>query len=928
MLEQKVNNKIDKSADHLMEMDSFLDKHHDIIIELGDVVVSQKEVVDKWLKDYSHQPESFFSEDNFNKLRSLNSKTRLAMLYGASCSLQVSLDRFAEYYKAFPEDLALLEANCYYKEGNPSTISEYYLWSISQSFMKGCRATWYKDKDWSCPVGDFANIEGVALRRAYSSDAMLSDYSDLEVDDFSAYGDAAQGMKELVEDVRVPDYKKESFVKPQKIFTQEFLNLSDTDQSTMLRQGLACMHSDRIFKEVFNSNFLPNMKLYNGVHSALFKTKQKNSFYKNEGVFLYSINNQDDDSFAEEHGTERSILVIIKALADCGHDDKEKNIDFLLEFWDKNRNPLFSGEIARALSSLDSDLAANKLLKMLKDEKGDKNFLSAMLYRLEFGKLQISNEGAKYLEKIYDLGEYNNPDYYINRLTVDGDIGIFDEELALIKYFQLGELDSEDKKIKAKILDFTYETLFIGSNEETQEEKTQREKYLQEFKDNYFSLSNDELFKESEVALNNLSFKEQGWFLIAFNQADDKKKDKIRSLVAQHQEDGVKSFLALEIDNSLGDKLININENITEKEDSRLLFYKLARISELAFSTTDELKDYFIANGDPKNIQWQDIRLALLGNVKKIINNFNNTEYSSEEMKKLLKELDAAQVEITFLSTLLRNVKENEYDLDWNLIKDLSLNIKNFGLDMDAADKKDVLAMAKTNWSEFGNEKMADTVMSGLEIALDNTKNQRCYILKYKGKLIAFVRFEKTEQGTLYAGSLNVSKDLRGLNIGNEMMQQALVAESEHNILEASASVKIPAGCAYIEKVGFVADGIIENYHGSNEDLFNISLDKNKNPNYRFRNEGKQKPINQEDIKVLAINTADIDKYIGDPVIVLSFDWEKDIDLYQDALRKLLIKKDERGHNLEEKENKYVVTRYFQDKAQKGDVRYLVLEKQ
>lgn len=925
MTEENNINLIDNLSDSSKEIKDFLVQHSSLIENLGTSI--KKETVENWLQDYSSNPEVFFNPDNLEQLKDLEPQERLAMLYGASSSLQVSLDKIKEYYKLFPGDLALVNANCSLQKGRPKSNFEWKLWIASQPLMTDCQAEWIDQGNISYPTGDYEQIAAIAARREHASKALISGFSDLTVDDFSFYGKASSGFQALIEDIRVPDYLKENKVDPKKIFTPDFLSSSEADQSAMLRQALACFQGELVFNEVYNSAFLPAKNGGGIAHSLLFKTKQKNSFYQDEAGFLERMDRtRNIGGYTEEHSSQRSILTVIKALAESGQTEKEKNIDLLLEFWDKNRNPLFSGEVARAFSTLDPDLAADKLLKMLKAEKGDKNFLSAMLYRLEFGKLNISEDGAHYLQKVYDLGECNNEDYHINRLTVDGDIGVFNEELELIKYFQLGELDSDDKKIKAKVLDFTYETLFIGSEDESSEERIQREKHLEEFKKNYFKLVSDKMFTETDVRLNNLSFKEQGWFLITFDKADKKKQEDIRALVAQQQEDGIKAFLSLEIDTNLGNKLISLNKNLPEVE-SRVLFFKLARITELASAETEALKEYFLTKGDPKNINWNNIRLSLLGGVKNLIDNFDQADLSAVAIKKLSADLDKVNIEIMFLSSLLRNVKENEYDLDWNLIKDLNLNIKDFGTEINSQDQAEILGMARANWEGFGNEKMCQAVVGGLEETLADSKNQRAYTLKYKEKVIGFVRFEKTKHETLYAGSFNVSKDLRGLNIGTEMMEQALMTESQKNILEASASIKIPAGCAYIEKVGFVADGIIENYHNSGEDLFNIRLDKRANSNYRLRNEAKESLISREDLKNLVIANQDLEKCLGDPTIVLSFDLKTEFTAYQSALSKLLAKKDDLGNELEDTAEKYTLTRYFQDKDKSGDVRILVFEK-
>ena len=191
------------------------------------------------------------------------------------------------------------------------------------------------------------------------------------------------------------------------------------------------------------------------------------------------------------------------------------------------------------------------------------------------------------------------------------------------------------------------------------------------------------------------------------------------------------------------------------------------------------------------------------------------------------------------------------------------------------------------------------------------------------------MRFEKTSRNTLYAGSLNVDPDARGLGLGDEMMLKALKVEAEKNILEATVSPRISAGTAYVERVGFVINGIIANYHETGEPLFNIELDNEKNLSYQYRNEGKEIQVGEDEIKKQAWTNENLDHIIGGDVIVLVFDMKNDFEKMKTVMEKLLAAKDDDGNDIEgNNENKYIITRYFRDKSEpEKDVRYFVFEK-
>jgi len=69
-------------------------------------------------------------------------------------------------------------------------------------------------------------------------------------------------------------------------------------------------------------------------------------------------------------------------------------------------------------------------------------------------------------------------------------------------------------------------------------------------------------------------------------------------------------------------------------------------------------------------------------------------------------------------------------------------------------------------------------------------------------------------------------------------------------------------------------------------------------------------------------------------MIILRFDMEKEFDKHKEVMDKLLVEKDNYGKIIDgsnsetaKARDKYVITRYFQNKEAKDDVRYMVFEK-
>lgn len=390
----------------------------------------------------------------------------------------------------------------------------------------------------------------------------------------------------------------------------------------------------------------------------------------------------------------------LKQLAKC-KTQKDKNIDFILEFWEKNANPIMKATIAEVLSDIDVNLSASKLMDMLrykKDNEEDKEHITSLLYRLEFEQIGVSEKGVKYLEKMYDLGEHNNSDHFAQRLTAKGDIGIFDDKKVLQKYFNLGDLTSQEQVVKPKIYEFVYETLFREKEGETSEERQQREIYLQEFKENYFDFYDDNFFKETGVSFNNLDFKEQGWFLMYHKESGPEKRVELMDFVREFGEGGLKSFLSLEYNDSNGDKILEINKHL-DREQVETIFLEYVIIQKIAEDMQSEMKNSeFLANkkmdAETKNKLRENIYDAFMFRATDILTTAHKIAmeggaraefYNGQEIK--VNEIDEVIEALEIYKDYLEKMKSfftesGKYQFDFiNSTKQGGLNIYNFTVD-------------------------------------------------------------------------------------------------------------------------------------------------------------------------------------------------------------------------------------------------------
>jgi len=557
---------------------------------------------------------------------------------------------------------------------------------------------------------------------------------------------------------------------------------------------------------------------------------------------------------------------------------KKGDVDSLIKYIEKD---FFSythiKELSEAFQKIDINYSAAKLLEMLKNENtGDlrKKITTNILHRLEFGQIGISEGGVNYLEKMYDLGENNNPDYHVSRLTADGEIGVFNEEKELIKYFHLGNLSSDEKKVKAKVLDFAYDTLFVGKEGETDEEKKKRLEYLAEFKKNYYKIAQDKIFKKTDVQLNNLSFKEQGWFLIHINELEkkgggEKEKERLKGFVKEYGEEGIKTFLSMNANEKSGESILNIAEKLKGSEGlAKNIFSKFNEVSSLVKETNEDLSQQFF-----KGDKIVEPAAEILKRAHRILINFEQkitgSDFENLDTKDRVKiknelnnELRDIQKDVVFFASMFKTAYKGKENVDFNEVKNLDFSIQTSGM-LNEGDREKIREITNNNYSN--NEDQQQVVLDGVEKSFANREDTQWYILRKEstenesGEITSFVRFDEDENGDLYVASLNVDPKFKGSALGEAMYNNAVNSEAKFHKITGRAEMGKQMSMYHIEKAGFVADGIIVD-DKTKIPYFRIIRDDKVNNQYKSRREGSslenivgakgdyRKSLNEEEI--------------------------------------------------------------------------------
>jgi|GEM_PF-6664160 len=504
---------------------------------------------------------------------------------------------------------------------------------------------------------------------------------------------------------------------------------------------------------------------------------------------------------------------IIKML---GESQDKRVVKWLLDFLkDQNGAVIYIYDLIDAFEKVGVNQAAGEVSREMRLTKDKilKKTLQRILYRLEFGQVGISEEGVKYLERIYDLGEYNNPNFHVSRLTASGEVGVFDEEAELIKYFHLGDLSTEEKKVRAKVLDFTYETIFVPKEGETKEEKTKRLQYLEEFKKHYYQIAQDKMFQETGVRLNNLSFREQGWFVIYFDKASDQEKEKLRSFLTKYGEDGLRTFFSLEFGGEeMGQSILEIGNNLETRTAERI-FSKYGDVVRSTENVADYLRGQFGANKDYDEKTIDRIIETVLRRGKDLLASFakeikgKKPEQIAQMKEALMQKLAQYQEDAILFGATFRSLfKGMAGQVNFSEIKGLEFSRTDAG-QLTEEEKKAMLGISRANW---GNKPSGQGTIERFKQALGKKEGSAYWLLKKDNEILSFMRFDQTnDPNRLYAASFNVNPKFQNSAIGEAMLETAFRAMARNYVIEASANPADSIIEKYLAKYGFVITNVV-----------------------------------------------------------------------------------------------------------------------
>lgn len=756
-------------------------------------------------------PRNFFSNEVLNELDQIDPGTRTVLLARASMHVTTRPSDIGRYLDRFPEDIGVMEAMVSeFSDCPPDGITFVFTSMLSDRFPERNRNS---------------QMSEIYERRELAPDYLLSGY---EYNMGSArieeeFGDAGRGYVEASREASELEFAGDRpFERRTPFDIPEFEALEESEKSRMLRLCLGAQQLGLVFDEALNSHFTKksierNKRLnqeiwestgapiHDPAHSMIFGTVQANSVYEMpQSRFEREMNSTaETGGFVEEYAEHKLTLATVEAFSKREPDPE--NVKLLVDFWNKNRNPIFGNAIAEALSVQGPEQASQKLLELIRADVRDKNALASILYRLELGKIGMSEEGVRYMGRLYNLGELNNPDFFVNRLTSNGEVGVFDDEEKMVGYFELGDLSDDTEQIDVDVLAITYDTLFKDRGEVSEEERARREAFIKEFTEKYFEVYNERFFEKTGTRFNNLTFEEQGWFLSFVSEAGPNLQERVYDFVDQFGEDGIRAFLSMEFDRNMGH---HVMEKIAASPKGADI---LGLYNHLVIGTRNTVREF----GD--NVS-PEVNKKLDANLMRRAKDILASDISDEET---LEALEQVRVENVIFTTAFRTLRSEGVIAeaeDISIMESASFESVPAST-LSPSDRARMLEIFDAFWQNEPVE-FSSKVRAGLETSFSKPETG-FYTLRHEDEIVGYARVDDNAEAPephIYFGSFNVDESYGGAKIG-EFIYRELIKQSiqKYDRIEADCDPQSDISKFYLRDFVateyYVAEGVKPSFH-------------------------------------------------------------------------------------------------------------------
>jgi hypothetical protein len=275
---------------------------------------------------------------------------------------------------------------------------------------------------------------------------------------------------------------------------------------------------------------------------------------------------------------------------------------------------------------------------------------------------------------------------------------------------------------------------------------------------------------------------------------------RLESFVKKFGQDGLAAFIALETNPAAGEAILCL-ESTVGPERAKQLLASFRKIGAQAAHIEDFLRREFNVTTETDHRVVGEIGRALLTRAEALL--LHPTPHQSgDDLEENLQTVATDQLALATAFRVFKKDYPNFRLADVQRITQETLA----GPAITADDQQEMAQILTKNWQELPD--VAPTVVANFKQALTNPQSQ-FHFLKYKDKLLGFMRFDKLPNDDLEWGSFNIRPALRRSGLGESLMV-ILNEKAKTNRIHANAHPRQEIASRYIgADFGFVADTMI-----------------------------------------------------------------------------------------------------------------------
>ena len=323
--------------------------------------------------------------------------------------------------------------------------------------------------------------------------------------------------------------------------------------------------------------------------------------------------------------------------------------------------------------------------------------------------------------------------------------------------------------------------------------------------------------KDLELDLSTLDQTERRYFLNFSKNKKASEMEPIRQFIDSYGQSGMRTFLSLQYDRALGDKIVSFGQTVS-KELAANVFSKYASIIDSTSGIEEHIREAYGHEATASIID--DTRNKLTKKAADLlalfIENPEEVANSKESQDELLDRLGSIRSDILVLASSFKTMRRHE-TVRLEDITNISLERYESGTAIPEKMREQMIKIFTDNRAHgVYPDKLAAASLEDFKSALESSDSE-FYILSFQSDVLAFARFEPRGKDKLYVGSLNVRSEIKGLDIGTEFISHLVDEKSKKYSLEAVVWEHNPNLPYFIKGLKFKRAGEIIDYLSSGE---------------------------------------------------------------------------------------------------------------